>query len=325
VTDTDTLHEARLCTVCLAQKPPRETELEPTTPAVCPSCVYQVRWLLNEIQVQVVEAHVQYLRTPVTHGAMMVVGPAANYEASSYLHQSATSGRLCRCTTLRALPTCIADLEPDMVCPDAAFVLDEHRDDTLHPSTILQAWALTWRRINGHEQPDTITIATEARYLLQHLTRLAQHEDVDLAEMTANLQSCHGWMDGVLQRGKVVVKGEPCPTCRGPRLVLDGDLWICKAPACGQTYTEYEYDTKVHGLVLQHATHLHAAALAERLDLPHSTIRNWASRQRRMRKGEPYYIEPLIYPVDTDHRGRNLYAVADVEAVAESMTQRARA
>lgn len=308
--------------------------LDHAHPVRCPSCVGQVRWLIREIVDLVVEAHIQHERRAITSDVVMVAGPAASYERSTYLHQSATSGRLCKCRT-RGHDVCVTELFPDVLCPDAAFVLNEHRDDTLHPSTVLQDWNLTWRRALDHDlEPtaksndarDNLTpkLGDLASYLLTQLTYMAQKPEGAIADMTEDLKACHGWLQHITNNGTApTVKGEPCPACRVGRLERrTDDQWACPNAGCARVWTDAEYMTRVTGAYIAASVALPATDLAVRLGVPVGTVRRWAGRRKQERAGKVTYLPPLLKSTGRDLVGRKVYDVAEATAIRDSLQLR---
>lgn len=237
--------------------------LDASHPRTCPSCVGKVRQHILKILDQVDEAHAQLVHRSINSVGFMVSGPAANYEAHSFVHQSATSGRLCKCAR-RGLP-CPADLPPftgpvckscshetcraarrPRICPDAAFILEQTRLDDQHPLTVLAAWDVAWRRALGHEPltvtPGTgegldyraltggpieadVTLTTTSTYLLKHLTHMAQQPDdiTDFDQFAREIAACSTWLDDVLRLGHRPDRGVDCPVCGKERLVKAWD------------------------------------------------------------------------------------------------------
>ncbi|WP_181312479.1 hypothetical protein [Nocardioides campestrisoli] len=252
------------CTRC------RHVHLDATHPRVCPTCVGRARRSILDLVDQALEAHLQYVLSSTNSAAFMVAGPAADYEAHSYVHQSATSGRLCKCAQRgMACPseqpaiagpacekcphhTCRAIRRPP-ICPDAAFILEQNRTDDLHPLTVLSDWALTWSRHLDHDLLDPreetrpwvrgLTIATASHYLLTNLTYMAQQEDADFADFARSINDAGTWLEQVLRTGARPEKGAPCPSCGKANLEhvhtdteqgTDLDELVCVATGCGR-------------------------------------------------------------------------------------------
>ena len=310
--------------------------LDTAHPAYCPSCVGEARHLIRDVVDQVLEAHLQHEHRAITSAAVMVAGPAASYERTSYLHQSATSGRLCKCRR-RGLASCVAD-EPvpegasPLVCPEAMFVFDTHRDDTLHPATVLQAWDLAWRRALDHDTEPLAgprdgrtnlspTIGATSTYLLTQLTYMAQRPEGELEALITDLRACRAWLQAILDTGDgPVVKGEKCPACRHRHLERrDDDHWTCPNPVCAQVWTDTEYFTRVSSEYVTNATALPIADLAVRVDVPASTLRNWATAYWRTTKGVKTRVSARLVPTGRDYFGRNVYDVTATETVRDQL------
>lgn len=328
----------------------RHRHLDASHPRVCPSCVGASRNDILEIVDQVDEAHRQLVHRSVNAVAFVIAGPAANYEAQSFVHQSATSGRLCKCARRGmvcpsdlpafvgpvcdrcAHSSCLAARRP-RVCPDAAFVLEETRDEDRHPLTVLSAWDITWRRALGHD-PDSVTVdgqthdadvtlTTTATYLLRNLTYMAQQPDevADFAQFAREIHACRAWLTEVLRLGHKPDRGVDCPVCGRARLEKHwddtdegsdtydesrltkpyADMWVCPNAACGQTWTEDEYRERVQGIYVGVADRLTASDIQKTYRVPESTTRSWASKGLVSRAGK-------------DSGGRQLYRVSDVLA-----------
>ncbi|NUO57257.1 MAG: hypothetical protein HOV78_11365 [Hamadaea sp.] len=295
--------------------------LDPEHPRTCASCVGEARDTILSIGDQITEAQRQYLSRSLSSVELMLTLPAANYEAGSYVHQSAMSGRLCKCRQRGVVcpaqrpavvgPACKActhescrAIRRPRVCPDAAFILEELRADQLHPFTVFGAWELHWRRLQGQDEPDTDhTTWSSAVYLLQNLTKMAQapDEDSDFHQFFREIRGSRHWLDDVLRLGHRPDTAGWCPMCGKEKLVKDwsdedegtdyhpsrdtkqyADLWYCPNPACGQTYSPEEYGDRLNLMWVQEADRLPAAELAKRLRIPPSTIRDWAATRTKV-------------------------------------------
>ena len=214
----------------------------------CPACldrIAQTRHEIRQILDDVEQAYLAAVVRGVGSVAFMVNAPAANYEAHSYLHHSATSGRLCKCrrrghpcpSDLPAVhgpvhqnrnpaagrcthPSCNAIRAP-RVCPDAAFIFDQGSMADRHPLTVLSDWELTWRRILGHEEDDHPTLASTSTYLLKNLGYMARHPDGEFTEFTKAISSELTWLQEVLRTGDRPDRGAPCPACGKAKLEKD--------------------------------------------------------------------------------------------------------
>jgi hypothetical protein len=227
------------CTRCKAE------HLDADHPRTCARCVGKVRHDILEIGDQITEAHQQQVYRAVGSIAFMLTAPAGNYEAGMYVHQSAMSGRLCRCRQ-RGLPACLGDLPPAIgpvcdrpcthpscyairkppACPDRTFILEELRLDEMHPFTVFGAWELHWRQLQDQgptETEDTTlqsagadhTTWSSARYLLENLTRMSQapEEESDFAQLAHEVSASRRWLEDVLRLGDRPDRGVKCPVC----------------------------------------------------------------------------------------------------------------
>lgn len=362
------------CTRCKAE------HLDADHPRTCARCVGAVRNDVLTIADQITEAHDQQVYRAVGSIAFMLTAPAGNYEAGAFVHQSAIAGRLCRCRK-RGLPTCAGDIPPGQgptcqracqhptcyairnppACPDRAFILEELRLDEMHPFTVFGAWELTWRRhlnIEVHpEEMDKHTTWSSARFILEHLTTMAQlpEEESDFDQLAEEVADSRHWLEDVLRLGDRPDRAGLCPMCKKERLVKDwdpedegtaytperdgkayGDLWYCPNSECGQTYSPEEYGDRLNRMWVDGADRLPAAELAHRIRVPRSTIRDWASTRTRIVTparvvdGElvdavKETIPPRLRSCGRDGSGRKLYRVKDAEALRDNTTRKATA
>jgi hypothetical protein len=342
--------------------------LDPAHPRTCASCVGEVRNDVLELIDKTLAAHTEYVHRSINSVVFMVAGPAGNYEAHSYIHQSVTSGRLCKCRR-RGNDVCLSEIPPFLgptcegpcphhscsaarrprVCPDAAFILVDAAGDHLHPLTVLSAWSLTIARLFDHVPPTDVTMGTAARYILTHLTRLAQMSDdeFDFDDMADQITASHRWLSDVLRLGYRPDTAGYCPMCNKQKLVkvwdprTDGteydprnddrvflDTWVCPNPECGQVYTPEEERDRLDLMYVQSADRLPSAELAQRLNVPASTVRNWASERRKLIS--PVQVidgkiidavwevtPPRLRSCGRDAAGRKLYRVKDAEALRD--------
>lgn len=223
------------CTRCRAE------HLDADHPRTCVRCVGKVRNDILAIGDQITEAHQQQVYRAVGSIAFMLTAPAGNYEAGMYVHQSAMSGRLCRCRQ-RGLPSCAGDMPAVLgptceracqhstcyavrnppSCPDRAFILEELRFDEMHPFTVFGAWELHWRSLLDQEQPtDGHTTWSSAVYLLEHLTAMAQvdEDESDFGQLAREVATSRRWLEDCLRLGDRPDRGVKCPVCGKSDLV----------------------------------------------------------------------------------------------------------
>lgn len=217
----------------------RHAHLDADHPATCATCVGQVRQDILTIGDHITEAHDQHVHRAISSIAFMLTAPAGNYEAGMFVHQSAMSGRLCRCRT-RGLPVCLGDIPPVQgprcellicshrtcyairrppTCPDVRFILEELRLDEMHPFTVFGAWELHWRHLLDLEldRDDIVehTTWSSARFILEHLTQMAQAhaEESDFGQLAAEVAASRRWLEDVLRLDDRPDRGVQCPVC----------------------------------------------------------------------------------------------------------------
>lgn len=225
--------------------------LDAQHPRTCPSCRGKVRNDILELVDQTVEAYAQRSRRSINSVAFMVGTRAVgDYEAHSYVHHSAMSGRLCKCARRGVVcpaeqpihlgPVCkrhcphesCMEVRRSHTCPDAAFIFDEARIDERHPVTVLAGWDSTWRRVLGHD-PDVdkqgdnapVTLKSTSSYLLRNLPYMAQQpeEISDFTQFAADLTEARTWLADVLRLGYRPDRAGTCPVCGKEKLVKDWD------------------------------------------------------------------------------------------------------
>jgi len=279
----------------------------------CARCVGKVREALRKIVGYVAQAHREVVHYGINSAAFMVASPAADPEAHGFLHQSATSGRLCKCRKRGYACPALREVAPG-ICPDAAFALEDARDE-LHPLTVLGWWELLWREELILPSNDPVTVASAHGFLDGHLTDMAQRLDPDFDQFRDEIHACRTWLEGVLGEGVREERGIECFMCGKARLVkwydpetaIDGesgevygpnDHWFCPRDDCGHWWTEKDYREKVAGTYVQAADRLTASQIASTYRVPEGTVRQWANRGKVAKRGR-------------DALGRMLYDVAD--------------
>jgi hypothetical protein len=270
----------------------------------CARCVGKVREALRKIDGYVIQAHREVVHCGINSAAFMVATPAADPEAHGYLHQSATSGRLCKCRKRRQ--ACPTTRDVPGICPDAAFAIEDARDE-LHPLTVLGWWEMLWRTELNLPSDEPISVASTRAFLDQHLTEMARRLDPDFDQFRTEVNACRAWLEGILGEGVREERGVECFMCGKARLVKswdedpNGDLdhWFCPRDDCLHWWSEKDYRTKVEGTYVQAADRLTASQIAATYRVPEGTIRQWANRGKVAKRGR-------------DESGRMLYDVADV-------------
>lgn len=235
--------------------------------------------------------------------AMMLLGPAADPESIGHVQASIAAGRL----------------SPDYL--DAA-------DHELHPLFVLGTWDMVWRDALEHDEPtERLTIAAAVDYLDRQMTYMAGFEHVPFEDFSRDLQRCTTHLEAVLHDGEQIEKGAPCLTCRRPvtRSTSDDGEVTYNCERCRRELTANEYRLTVRAAHIAHADRLNVDDLSERIDVPASTIRSWASVLRIQRRGEQAIEHPpLIRSCGRDGRSRKVYRVEDALAVRDSGGDRRR-
>ena len=294
---------------------------------VCARCVGKVRDNLAKIEAYTAQAHREVVQRGINSAAFMVATPAADPEAHGFLHQSATSGRLCKCR--KRGHVCPATQEPPRICPDAAFALEDARDE-LHPLTVLGWWELLWTEHLGLDRRDRITVSTARLFLDDHLTRMAQQIDPDFDQFRDEVNACLTWLENVLGEGVREQRGVQCFMCGKARLVKwydpelitleDGtvtgaqDHLYCPREDCGHWWSEADYRAKVDGIYAQRADRLTASQIAATYRVAEGTVRRWASGWTDKRG---VWHEPKVRRRGKSQIGLTLYDVADVLAMRD--------
>lgn len=299
---------------------------------VCVRCVGKVRENLNKISNYTTQAHREVVQRGINSAAFLVAAPAADPEAHGFLHQSATSGRLCKCRTRGHV--CPATLIPAKICPDAAFALEDARDE-LHPLTVLGWWQMAWEEhlgtdVLGSDDTDDqhfarITVAGAWRYLTEHLTKMAQEFEPDFEQFRTEVRDCTTWLENILGEGVREERGVQCFMCGKAQLVKwydpepatdehgevygPNDHWFCPREDCGHWWTEEIYRTRVQGTYLAKADRLTASQIATTYRVPEGTVRGWATATK--------WRDPLVRRRGKDAYGLTLYDVADVLAARD--------
>lgn len=295
---------------------------------VCARCVGKVRTKISKILAYSAQAHREVVQRGIGSTAFLVAAPAADPEAFGYVKQSAVAGRLCKCHLRRQV--CPATVQwrgvpfvhpPHRICPDAAFVLEDARDE-LHPLTVLGWWEILWREHLGHVS-GRVTVGSAYSYLTEHLTRMAQQLEPDFEQFTSEVAECCAWLEGLLGEGVREERGAECFMCGKARVVKwyddelvtldDGtvtgaqDHWFCPREECGHWWTEEDYRTKVDGIYVQKADRLTASQIAQAYRVPEGSVRGWASKGLVRRRGH-------------NQHGLVLYDVADALVMRDRKT-----
>jgi len=338
------------------------THLDDAHPRTCPTCIYRTRQDILGIVDQVDEAYRQHLHRSIASMAFMISAPAGNYEAHYYVTQSAVEGRLCRCqsrgitcpSTLRIYGpacekcdhrTCRLVRKPP-TCPDEAWILEDLRQDYLHPATVLGGWDMLWRQYLDHDPEyddhdnEIQTIESTSTYLLRNLTYMAQAKDTDLGidfpAFARAVRRSREWLEEVLRTGTAPTRmlcticgettveriydttdeGTPFEETRLEK-VYD-DVWQCKS--CGQTWDPKAYTADAKKAFAKDATRLPIRELSQRIRVPAGTIRTWTSRTRVVLPDGTIRMDPpRLRSVGKWVDGRMLYSVEKAERLRDAM------
>lgn len=180
-------------------------------------------------------------------------------------------------------------------------------DDDRHPLFVLGTWEMAVREHYGQEADGetTITIPAARAYLDGHLHRLAHDPEFAFSDLARDLRVCRGHLEDVLHDGVRDETGAPCPMCGRANLVKDYGTkvddevrWKCPRDACGEWYSEPDYEAKVNAVYIQSADRLTARQMREAYRVPEGSTRAWATKGLIRRRGK-------------DHHGLTLYDVAD--------------
>lgn len=275
---------------------------EVSHPITCPACVGETRDALDRIVYLTGQPLVgELLNRPPGSEASHLVGPAADPEQ---WRQRGRHGH---------------HYDPDAMLGET------------HPEWVLGSWDLLVTEELGHDRRERVSIRGSAAYLGRHLTLLAQREDFAFEQLRAELGACVHHLETVLHASDAPERGAPCPRCgkaltqQQDRLLLPTGYWECRR--CHQVHTAAQYALIAGRWHVTTADRLCAADLAERLQVPASTVRRWASVRRRtsppvrvdgvMVPGVTTEFPPLLRSVGTDPYGRRVYRVAAAEALAQ--------
>lgn len=271
---------------------------------MCPVCVGKIRTNLLAVEELAALMEAEAVVAGVNSEAANLAGPWTN----------AVRWDWARVNAVRAAWAKGADVEP--VRADFAV-------DLLHPGTCLSYWERLLREDLEHDAVTLVseTISDSRRYLDWVLTDLARDEDrvLVLVELAGDVQRLRTHMEAVRHDSLIPELGAPCPACKepAPRLKLDhdradvtgaSDQWVCSRDH-NHRWTEAEYRHWVGTAYVQHATHLPSRELADRIRVPESTIRRWASGST-----------PLLRSRGRHTDGRKLYDVGQAIELRDAVS-----
>lgn len=265
--------------------------------------------------------------------AMVMLGPAANYEA--WAAQVATRVRYTRTKVWQPTDAWIARFD--------GWVTDDAGHDPDPPIGVLTAWEDMWRlHLNLLTAPvQRPSIERSATFLHEHMGRMSRITRPSFDNFANDIGSLHGRLEAILSAGERDEAGAPCLKCRAtlirraqprspvvPRRYCTGhgqpavcrwparwdldecvrfdrgglrDVWDC--PRCKREYSYAEYWNAVRASYRANAPALPADDIAEQLGVAKGSIRGWAALGKVRRRGR-------------NLDGRVLYDVADVKRAA---------
>lgn len=195
--------------------------------------------------------------------------------------------------------------------------------DERHPLWVLGSWETIARDHLGQDADEThrITLTAARGYLDRQLHILAHDEGFPFDEMARDLDRCRSHLEDVLRDGEQVEKGAPCMKCERPLTktteVGGGVVYECER--CHDRLTESRYRLAVKQAHVENADRLNVDDLAERIGVPASSIRRWASARRVQTAGHAVTVlAALIRSCGRDGNGRKVYRVSDALAVRDA-------
>lgn len=217
-------------------------------------------------------------------------------------------------------------------------------DDPHHPYAVLGRWDLEVRELYGPRSDLFVTISSAADYLIAQLAGPFPHTE-PFERFASEVSVCLGHLEAVIHDSRAPEQGRHCPACieadgEGPRLrkryashpnakpgdpcrrradgkpcdVCSGklDTWHCPAVA-DHWWSETDYRARVDADYQQHATHLPALELAERVGVSLATVRRWTART--WDDETDGWQPPRLVSRRTGPDGRKLYSVKAAEGL----------
>jgi len=291
----------------------------------CPGCIGQVRRDLATVEElhALVGDEAEY--AGLDSEAANLAGPAASPDQ--------VAGR-----KAHGLEWLVAEHLADCKVPDCPGC----RPD-LHPYRVLGDWDLALREQYGPQTDLFVTVGRARDYLTTLLAGPFPHGD-EFEGFASSIAACRAHLEAVLHDSRAPERGRPCPRCveageegKGPRLrkryarhpKLKGKR--CPTPGVCETckgtndtwhcpdipehwWSERDYRDRVASDFVDHATHLAAPDLAERVGVSLSTVRKWTAR--KWDKGERAWIPPRLASHRRGADGRKVYPVKDALRLA---------
>lgn len=211
------------------------------------------------------------------------------------------------------------------------FPRDVDGDDHHHPYLVLGRWDIALREKYGPNTDLFVTVTSSANFLRSLLAGRFPHTR-EFEDLARDLNTCRTHLEAVAHDSRTPEQGRHCPRCveaggKGPRLRKryavetsdaakrgDLDTWHCPDQP-EHWWSERDYRDKVAADYVQHATELPAAELAERLDVPLSTVRKWTARTWDNDAGE--WIPARLVSRRKGADGRKVYPVVAALRLAD--------
>ncbi|HKY58363.1 MAG TPA: hypothetical protein VJL80_10020 [Aeromicrobium sp.] len=283
----------------------------------CPSCIRRTsKDIATIVELETLGLHIEAVFAGVDSEAFNLIGPAADPDQYDTRRTYEDTAR--------------------------GWCEYPRQDDRHHPFTVLARWEARLRDLYGPPTNLFTNLIRAADYLTQLLAGPFPHED-QFPAFVKDIAGCRTHLETVVHDSRAPEEGRHCPRCteatgKAPRLRkryaqhpgikpgqscgVDGcktctganDTWHCPDNT-DHWWTEHDYRDRVATDYVEHATELPARELAERLGIPASTIRRWASRVWDRRAGE--YVEPRLVSRRKGADGRKLYPVKDAMRLIE--------
>lgn len=253
----------------------------------CAECMAATRETLFEIARMCDALPEEVESRGIAGEAMMLLGPVVDPEAWGHVSASVASGRL-----------------------PADWI---EGGGELHPATVLLTWQMVWRDALEHDEAPDAELATAVDYLDRTMSYMGGYEHVPFEDFARDVRRCSGHLEAVLHDGEQVERGAPCLACgrQMTKSTGDGGNVTYDCLTCHRRVPEAQYRYAVGVAYRAHADRLPITDLADRLGIPASTIRRWASSAR----GNP----PLLRSCGVNASGVKVYRVSAVEDVRDSM------
>lgn len=189
----------------------------------CPECVASTRADLREIGRLCDALPEEVEHRGVDGEAMVLLGPAADYEARGHLAASVASGRV-----------------------PADYL--ESADSEIHPLITLGTWDAVWRDALEHDDPnERLTIAAAVEYLDRTMAYMAGYEHVPFEDFARDVRRCVAKLEAVLHDQAYGDRANVgCFECKGDlerKIGAQGfdDFWTCQRCRRRYSYAEYNF------------------------------------------------------------------------------------